>query len=131
MMIPKAATVAILTELRAEKDNSFTTGSNFTTLYNVPKVCSVYCPYKLKIHIQIICIWRNIQNIFNIPHIPNRITRTAGGISIRLPIPRVELFKKSVYYVGSKLWNDLDETIRDIKDLGDFKKNINATYVDG
>ena len=34
--------------------------------------------------------------------------------------------KKSVYYVGSKLWNDLDENIRAIKDLGDFEKNIKA-----
>ena len=76
-------------------------------------------------------IWRNIQNGFIIPYIPIRITQTAGGISIRLPIPRTELFEKSVYYVGSKLWNDLDENIRDIKDLGDFKKNINAMYVDG
>ena len=44
---------------------------------------------------------------------------------------RTELFKKSVYYVGSNLWNDSDENIRDIKDLGDFKKNINGIYVDG
>ena len=79
---------------------------------------------------QIVCIWRNIQNGFIVPHIPNRITRTAGGINIRLPIPRTELFKKSVYYVGSKLWNDLDENIRDIKDLDDFKKNIKAIYAD-
>ena len=52
---------------------------------------------------------------------------------MRLPIPRTELFNKSVYYVGSKLWNDLDEniTIRDIKVLGEFKKNINAIYIDG
>ena len=41
---------------------------------------------------QIICIWRNIQNGFITPYIPTRITRTAGGISIRLPIPRTELF---------------------------------------
>ena len=54
----------------------------------------------------------------------------SGHYSIRLPIPRTELFKKSVYYVGSKLWNDLDENIRDIKDLDDFKKNIKAIYAD-
>ena len=54
----------------------------------------------------------------------------SSHFSIRLPIPRTELFKKSVYYVGSKLRNDLDENIRDIKDLDDFKKNIKAIYVD-
>ena len=42
-----------------------------------------------------------------------------------------EISKKSVYYIGSKLWNDLDENIRDIKELGEFKKNINAIFIDG
>ena len=71
---------------------------------------------------QIICIWRNIQNGFITPYIPTRITQTASGICIRLPIPRTELLKKSVYYVGSKLWNDLDENIRDIKDLVNLRR---------
>ena len=58
-------------------------------------------------------------------------TRTASEICIRLPIPRTELYKKSVYYIVSKLWNDLDENIRDIKELGEFEKNINAIFIDG
>ena len=43
----------------------------------------------------------------------------------------MELYKKSVYYVGSKLWNDLDENNWDIKELGEFKKNINVIFIDG
>ena len=35
-------------------------------------------------------------------------------------------YKKSVYYNGSKLWNDLNEDIRNITELSEFKKNINA-----
>ena len=32
---------------------------------------------------------------------------SAEAPSIYLPIPRTELFKKSVYYYGANLWNEL------------------------
>ena len=51
------------------------------------------------------------------------MTRAGNGITKRLPIPRTELFFKSVFYKGSKLWNDLNEDIRNITELSEFEKN--------
>ena len=70
---------------------------------------------------QILCIWRNIQSGYTIPYIPARVTRTGSGITIRLPIPRTELFKESVFYKGSKHWN--------ITELNEFKKKNPALYL--
>ena len=75
-----------------------------------------------------LCLRRNIQNGHIERIIPTRLTRAGNGITIRLPIPRTELYKKSVYYTGSKLWNDLSEDTRSITELSEFKKNINALY---
>ena len=41
-------------------------------------------------------------------------------------IPRTEQYKKIVYYIGSRLWNELNEYTRSIDSLSDFKKKINA-----
>ena len=34
------------------------------------------------------------------------------GRTIRLPVPRTELDKESVFYIGTKLWNGLSEKVR-------------------
>ena len=53
------------------------------------------------------CIWRNMRNgVIQIAQ-PIRQNRSAEAPSIYLPIPRSELFKKSVYYYGATLWNEL------------------------
>ena len=51
-------------------------------------------------------------------------SRGVQGKSVRLPIPRTEQYKNSVYYLGCKAWNDLKENVRDIIVLSDFKSNI-------
>ena len=73
---------------------------------------------------QLLCVWRNIQTGFIEIHCPVRITRGVQGKSVGLPIPRTEQYKKSVYYLGCKAWNELKENVRDIIDLNEFKKNI-------
>ena len=73
---------------------------------------------------QLMCIWRNIQTGFIEIYCPVRITRGAQGRSIRLPIPRTEQYKKSVFYIGCKAWNELEAGTRNIEDLQEFKRMI-------
>ena len=70
------------------------------------------------------CIWRNIQTGFIEIYCPVRITRGVQGKSIRLPVPSTEQYKKSVFYLGCKAWNELEESIRDTEDLQEFKRMI-------
>ena len=75
------------------------------------------------------CIWRNVRNgVIQIAQ-PIRQNRSAGAPSIYLPIPRTELFKKSVYYYGANLWNDLPANIRQLNDIDSFKLEINKFFV--
>ena len=60
---------------------------------------------------------------------PIRQNRSVEAPSIYLPIPRTELFKKSVYYYGANLWNDLPATIRLLNDTDSFKLEINTFFV--
>ena len=71
------------------------------------------------------CIWRNLKNGVIQKAQPIRQNRSAEAPSIYLPIPRTELFKKSVYYYGANLWNDLPICIRLLNDLDSFKLEIN------
>ena len=73
-------------------------------------------------------VYGAVYKVDSVPYIPTRVTRAGNGIAIQLPIPRTELFKKSVSYKGSKVWNDLNEDIRNITELNEFKKNITAVY---
>ena len=76
----------------------------------------------------ILCIWRNVQSGFVELHIPTRVTRAGTGCNIRLPIPRTEQYKRSVYYMGSQLWNCLNEETRNSNGLLEFKKAIEMIY---
>ena len=70
------------------------------------------------------CIWRNIKKgVIKIAK-PIRQNRSAIAPSVYLPIPRTELFKKSVYYKGTTLWNGLPASIRNCDDLDSFKLEI-------
>ena len=75
---------------------------------------------------QMLCIFRNLENGYLDAYCPVRNTRNTTGRTIRLPIPRTEQFKKSVYYIGSKEWNNLPENIRSFHLLEDFKKGLNG-----
>ena len=68
---------------------------------------------------QLLCIFGYL-NSYN----PVRNTRNVAGRTIRLLIPRTEQFKKSVYYSGSKEWNNLPENIRALHTLEEFKKGL-------
>ena len=76
----------------------------------------------------ILCIWRNIQTGFIETYVPARVTRTGMCKLVRLPIPRTELYKKSVNYVGCKMWNDLNDELRNIDNLQEFKKEMYVLY---
>ena len=72
----------------------------------------------------LMCIWRNVQTGYIEIYCPVRITRGVQGKSVRLPVPRTEQYKKLVFYLGCKAWNELEENIRDIEDLKEFKKML-------
>ena len=77
---------------------------------------------------QTLCIWRNIQTGFIETYAPIRFTRSGIGKTVRLPIPRTEQYKKSVFYIGSKIWNDLKEDVRNLDNIKEFKKEIVSLF---
>ena len=46
---------------------------------------------------------------------------------LNLPKPRTKYLKRSFGYSGALLWNFLPESIRAIRSIGQFKKEINRT----
>ena len=58
------------------------------------------------------CIWRNIKKGIIETSTPARCTRATAAPTIYLPIPRQTLFKKSVFYYGASLWNQLPPNVR-------------------
>ena len=70
------------------------------------------------------CIWRNISKGVIEIAIPVRNTRMHDAPSVYLPKPNTTLFKKSVYYYGSTLWNSLPNDIRSCVDINDFKLKL-------
>ena len=46
---------------------------------------------------------------------------------LNLPKPRTNYLKRSFGYRGALLWNSLPESIRAIRSIGQFKKEINRT----
>ena len=75
------------------------------------------------------CIWRNLRKgIIQIAQ-PIRQNRSAVAPNIYLPIPRTELFKKSVYYLGANLWNALPVPLRLLDDIEHFKLEINKIFI--
>ena len=66
------------------------------------------------------CIWRNIMKGVIEIATPARNTRLHIAPSIYLPVPKTTIFKKSVYYSGSTLWNSLPYETR----LGETSKFI-------
>ena len=49
--------------------------------------------------------------------------------TIYLPIPRTNLFKKSVFYMGATFWNALPRNVRSCDDIDKFKLEINNIFV--
>ena len=75
------------------------------------------------------CIWRNLRKgVIQIAQ-PIGQNRSAEAPSIYLPIPRTELFKKSVNYLGANLWNALPVSLRLLDDVDNFKLEINKIFI--
>ena len=74
------------------------------------------------------CIWRNIKRGIIILSTPLRETRNNIAPTIYLPVPKTELFKKSVYYYGATLWNALSPEIRLCDNIEEFKKFIKLLF---
>ena len=74
---------------------------------------------------QLLRNFRNLENGYIKLYSPVRNTRNVMGRTISLPITHTEQFKKSLYYIGSKEWNNLPENIRASHNLDEFKKRLN------
>ena len=75
------------------------------------------------------CIWRNIKKgVIEISR-PLRQTRAAMAPSIYLPVPRNELYKKSVFYLGATLWNQLPVELRLHDNIDCFKSELHKHIV--
>ena len=70
------------------------------------------------------CIWRNINKGVIETATIVRNTRLHSAPSIYLPVPNTTLFKKSVFYYGSTLWNSLPNEIRSCITINDFKLKL-------
>ena len=53
---------------------------------------------------------------------------TRDSAKFQLPIPRIDLFKNSLCYSGSLLWNHLPPTLRSVRSTQSFKKDITLHY---
>ena len=78
---------------------------------------------------QLLCMFRNLENGYLKSYRPIRNTRNVIDRTIRLQIPRTEQFKKIVYYIGSKEWNNLPENTRASYDFEEFKTNLNENVI--
>ena len=90
-------------------------------LHNISNMVSVDVRRKRQI---LTCIWRNIKKGIIDTSVPTRHTRAAMAPTIYLPIPRTELYKKSVFYYGASLWNQLPVEIRLEDDIEGFKLKL-------
>ena len=50
---------------------------------------------------------------------------TCVTLSLNLPKPRTNHLKRSFSYSGALLWNSLPESIRAIRSIGQYNKEIN------
>ena len=90
-------------------------------LHSVSNVIMVNTRRKRQI---LTCIWRNIENGVIETSNPVRHTRANIAPTIYLPVPRQTLFKKSVFYYGATLWNQLPANIRLLQTLEGFKSEL-------
>ena len=68
--------------------------------------------------------WRNVQKGIIQIATPLRQTRANLAPTIYLPVLRNDMFKKTVYYYGCSLWNELPVNVRLLDDIDDFKLNL-------
>ena len=73
------------------------------------------------------CIWRNINK--GTITLAKPKTRHNIAPTIYLPVPKTELFKKSVYYYCATLWNALPPEIRLCDNIEEFKNKVHKIIV--
>ena len=57
-----------------------------------------------------------------------KATKRYGSINFRPPLPRIDLFKTSLAFSGSMLWNSLPSHIKSLNSLKIFKKALHRYY---
>ncbi len=63
-----------------------------------------------------------LQNKFTFTHsIHNLNLRSCASNLLYVPKPHREIFRKSLAYSGSRIWNTLPDTVRQAKNLETFK----------
>ena len=55
-------------------------------------------------------------------------TRSSVNDELQIPEPRYEIFRNSLKYQGSVLWNNLPARLRQATDIGTFKRLYKAIY---
>ena len=55
-------------------------------------------------------------------------TRSSVNDELQIPEPRYEIFRNSLKYQGSVLWNNLPSRLRQATDIGTFKRLYKAIY---
>ena len=53
-------------------------------------------------------------------------TRSVTQLTLKVPKPRLEAYRKSFIYTGATLWNKLPSSVKDCKSIGCFKRSLSA-----
>ncbi len=53
--------------------------------------------------------------------VTTRATRSSTSQDLRIPKPHLEIFRRSFQYRGSKIWNELDNSVKHAQTVGSFK----------
>ena len=74
-------------------------------------------------------LYKPLSNCFSfVADTHNYPTRVSKNKALKLPLPRTEIYKKSVTYSGAKIWNNIPYEIRTVSSVAIFKKNM-KTYI--
>ena len=64
-----------------------------------------------------------LQDVFNIRSTDYNLRNSCSKLT--LPKPRTKYLKRNFSYSETQLWNSLPQDVRNIKSLGQFKREIN------
>ena len=92
---------------------------NWLPIHESVSQCSLCTVYKI--------LTKNCPNYFDqryIPLEPNRVRTRSSYQNLNIPHRKTNVGQKSLYYVGSLLWNNLKKTLKISTSLNAFKYNI-------
>ena len=64
----------------------------------------------------------------NFLRIPPLETRNASKIVFKLPTRITPMYERSLFYTGTKLWDELPIDVQKVKSVFEFKKEIGKRY---